>query len=101
MNSVLLSSDYLRARYRESLEREVLVQPSAVLRYQFEDFTFFARRISKGSRLRLVLSASNSIYKQKNYNSGGVVANESAKDALTAHVSLYHDPEHPTILEFP
>jgi uncharacterized protein len=32
-SSILLSSDSLRARYRESLEREVLVQPGAIFRY--------------------------------------------------------------------
>jgi hypothetical protein len=38
---------------------------------------------------------------QKNYNSGGVVAEESGKDARTAHVTLYHDAEHPSCLELP
>jgi hypothetical protein len=38
---------------------------------------------------------------QKNYNSGGVVAGESGQDARTAHVTLYHDPEHPSYLELP
>ena len=38
---------------------------------------------------------------QKNYNSGGVVADESGQDACTAHVTLYHDPEHPSYLELP
>ena len=55
----------------------------------------------KGSRLRLVLKASNSIYTQKNYNSGGVVAEESGQDARVAHVTLYHDTEHPSVLELP
>src|SRR5438105_4286970 len=40
-------------------------------------------------------TAGNSIYTEKNYNSGGVVANESAKDAKTAHVTIYHDAQHP------
>jgi hypothetical protein len=30
-----------------------------------------------------------------------VVAQESAKDARTAHVTLYHDAEHPSYLEIP
>ena len=33
--------------------------------------------------------------------SGGVVASETAKDARTAHVVLYHDAEHPSALEIP
>jgi hypothetical protein len=38
---------------------------------------------------------------EKNYNSGGVVADETAKDARTAHVTLYHDAAHPSALEIP
>lgn len=75
--------------------------PGKIERYEFENFTFFSRRVSRGSRLRLVFECPNSIYTQKNYNSGGVVAEESAKDARTAHVALYRDAEHPTHLELP
>jgi hypothetical protein len=67
----------------------------------FDHFTFFSRRIAQGSRLRLVLNCPNSIYVEKNYNSGGVVAEETAKDARTAHVVVYHDGEHPSRLELP
>jgi predicted acyl esterase len=62
---------------------------------------FFSRQIAKGSRLRLVICCPNSIYVEKNYNSGGVVADESGQDARTAHVTLYHDDEHPSFLELP
>ena len=99
--SVLLTADSLRARYRESLETEKLVEPGKVERYDFTRFTWFARRISKGSRLRLVVSSPNSIYLEKNYNSGGVVADESGKDSRTAHVTLVHDAAHPSALEIP
>jgi predicted acyl esterase len=61
----------------------------------------FSRRISKGSRLRLVISSPNTPGVEKNYNSGGVVADETAKDARTAHVTLYHDAAHPSALEIP
>jgi uncharacterized protein len=38
---------------------------------------------------------------EKNYNSGGVVTQETAKDAKTAHITLVHDAEHPSALELP
>jgi hypothetical protein len=38
---------------------------------------------------------------QKNYNSGRVVSDETAKDARTAHVVLFHDAQHPSALEIP
>ncbi len=99
--SILLTQDMLRARYRESPRQAKLIQPGAINRYEFNGFYFFARRIARGSRLRLVLSSPNSIYVEKNYGSGGVVAEESGRNARTAHVTLYHDAEHPSSLEIP
>jgi len=100
-SSILLSQDWLRARYRESLRQEKLITPDAINRYEFDGFTFFARRIAKGSRLRLVIVSPNSIFIEKNYNRGGVVAEESGKQARTVQVTLYHDAEHPSFLELP
>ena len=99
--SIILTQDMMRARYRESLRHEKLVEPGEINRYEFNGFFFFSRQIAKGSRLRLVLKSPNSIYWQKNYNSGGVVSEESGKDARTAHVTLYHDAEHLSFLEIP
>ncbi|HEX5124179.1 MAG TPA: CocE/NonD family hydrolase, partial [Rhodanobacteraceae bacterium] len=87
-SSVALSDDLLRARYRKSFRDAAPVKPGAVERYDFDHFTFQARRIAKGSRLRLVISPLNSQWSQKNYNSGGVVSNETAKDAKKVNVTL-------------
>jgi uncharacterized protein len=100
-SAVALTDDSLRARYRLSLKDETLVVPGEINRYEFDTFQIFSRRLAKGSRLRLVLGCPNSIYWQKNYNSGGVVARESGKDARTAHVRLYHDAAYPSFLEIP
>ena len=99
--SIFLTSDYLRARYRDSLEKETPVPLGQAVHYQLNGFTWFSRKVSKGSRLRLVVACPNTIGLEKNYNSGGVVADETAKDARTAHVVLYHDAEHPSALEIP
>lgn len=98
---IKLTMDMQRARYRESKRVEKLVVPGEVNLYTFDSFTYFSRRIAKGSRLRLVMACPNTIFMEKNYNSGGVVAEETAKDARTAHVILYHDKEHPSYLEVP
>ena len=99
--SVLLTEDVKRARYRESLEKEALVAPGAVLRYDFDGFPFFSRRVGKGSRLRLFLRCPNTIFLEKNHNSGRAVADETDLDARTAHVAVYHDREHPSALVLP
>lgn len=99
--SVFLSDDMLRARYRGGDDRAQLVRKGSIERYDFERFTFVARRIQAGSRLRLILAPMNSLYTEKNYNAGGVVADESGKDARTVTVSLYHDAQHPSALFVP
>jgi len=99
--SVALTSASMRARYRESLREGKLVAAGKIEKYIFENFTFFARQIAKGSRLRLVVRSINSPSTEKNYNSGGVVAAETGKDAKTAHITLLHDAEHPSVLALP
>ncbi len=98
---ISLTQDLMRARFRSSLRQEQLVTSGEINQYVFDGFTYFSRQIAKGSRLRLVLCCINSIYFQKNYNSGGVVAEESARDARVAHVTLYHNVEFPSYLEVP
>jgi putative CocE/NonD family hydrolase len=100
-SSVLLTGELLRARYRGSRSKEELVTPGAVLRYELDHFAWFSRRVAKGSRLRLVLQSPNSIQLEKNYGSGKPVATESGADARVAHLTVYHDAEHPSALEIP
>ncbi|MFC4819303.1 CocE/NonD family hydrolase [Dokdonella ginsengisoli] len=100
-SAVALSSMMLRARYRESLAKAARIPPGEVLRYDFDRFNFVSRRLAQGSRLRLVVRAVNSLQFQKNYHSGGDVSDETAADARTAHVRIYHDREHPSAIELP
>jgi hypothetical protein len=99
--SIALSSASLRARYRASTREAHLLKPGKIERYEFDHFTFFARRLQAGSRLRLVIAPMNTLFSEKNYNSGGVVAEETGKDARTVTATLYHDAEHPTALYLP
>jgi putative CocE/NonD family hydrolase len=99
--SIALWSDLRRLRYRESLREAKLVKPGEVVRCDFNPGLFVARRLMKGSRLRLVITAVNSIFWQKNYCSGGVVAEETAKDAHTCHVQVFHDAQHASIVQIP
>ena len=96
-----LSSEMMRARYRESLRSPKLVTTKEPLLYNFNDFTFASRLLSKGSRLQLTLAAANSIGIEKNYNSGGVVADETIADSRTVTVQLFHDAKHRSALYIP
>lgn len=98
---LLLTGDAMRARYRRSLREEELIRTREPLRYDFHRFTFVSKLIARGSRLRLVLGPINSIFSEKNYNTGGTVSSESMRDARVVHVRLFHDPEHPSVLRIP
>jgi putative CocE/NonD family hydrolase len=102
---IRLSTDAVRARYREGLRTPRLIETRAPLRYDFERFTFISRLIRCGHRLRLVVAPMGRLiettFAQKNYNGGGVVAEESSKDGKAVTVRLFHDEDHPSALYVP
>lgn len=100
-SSIELTSDALRARYRENARVPKLVATHAPQRYDFEHFTFVSRQVGKGSRLRLTIAPINSIFAEKNYNSEKPVAEQSMSDARTVTVTLFHDRAHPSALYVP
>jgi putative CocE/NonD family hydrolase len=85
-----LGVDMLRARYRRSMHSAELVIPGRIEEYVFTRLPFVSRRLEKYSRFRLVVSCPNSPYTEKNYNSGGDVALETAADARPASVTVHH-----------
>jgi len=99
--STLLTNDLLRARFREDFRNETLVHTKEPLRYDFTRFAFVSHRVVKHSRLRLVIGPINSIYWEKNHNSGGVVAEESIEAARAVTVRLFHDHAHPRVVQVP
>jgi hypothetical protein len=99
--SIALTSDAIRARYRESSREPKLVPTHAPQRYDFEHFTFVSRQVAKGSRLRLTIAPINSIFSEKNYNAAKPVAEQSMSDARTVTVTLFHDRAHPSALYVP
>jgi putative CocE/NonD family hydrolase len=103
--AIRLSTDAMRARHRESLRAQKLISSEAPLLYDFKHFTFVSRQVTKGSRLRLVIAPLGhlveAIFPERNYNGGGVVAEESARDGKPVIVRLYHDREHESTLYVP
>ena len=100
-SSIALAGETLRTRFRYSLSEERMMTPGQVERIVFEKPYFFSRLIAAGSRLRLFIRPSNGVAQQRNYNSGGIVAEETKADARTATVRLHLGPETPTRLVLP
>jgi putative CocE/NonD family hydrolase len=100
-SSALISTDQMRARYRNSLREATLVTPGKIEPYRFDGFAFAAQRIARGSRLRLVIAPVGTMYAERNYHAGGEVARESSDVAKPVRVRLHHDRRHPSALEVP
>jgi uncharacterized protein len=100
-SSVLLATNTLRARYRENLREQKLIRTAEPQRYDFERFNFVSRRIARTHRLRLTVGPIHSIHHQKNYQGGGIVSQESSRDARTITVDLIHGPQCPSALYVP
>ena len=100
-SSMFLTEQHMRARHRESLRGEKLIDTREPLRYDFDRFFFVSRLIGKDHRLRLVFRPNEGLGWQKNYNSGKPVADETMADARTVTVRLFHDAAHPSTLSIP
>jgi putative CocE/NonD family hydrolase len=100
-SSVLLSSDVMRARYRLGERKPAPVALHTPLLYDFNSFTFMSRQLKKDSRLRLVVGPVDSSSYERNFNTYGVVADETVKDARKVVVRLIHDQAHPSVLYMP
>jgi len=98
---IYLTSDIIRARYRNSLESSMQIVKKDAEEYHFVSFHYTCRTIRAGSRLRLALGALNSPYYQKNYHTGMEVHLESAKVARQAEIKIYHGKKFPSALVLP
>ncbi len=87
---IYLTEDRIRARYRSSETRAELMVPGKSALLDFDRFYWVGRTIAPGNRLRLVLSpVGRSLYNERNRNSGGEVAAETAKDNRVAHIRVW------------
>jgi len=100
-NSILLTMDQMRARYRKSLRHAELIDTQDPLCYEFNRFTFVSRFIRRSHRLRLVIGPINSIHEQRNFNGGGDVADECMSEAKAVTVELFHDTDYASVLFVP
>jgi predicted acyl esterase len=99
--TLVLGQDMLRGRFRNGMSKPELVTPGAIEPWRFDGSWFTVRQLPKGTRLRVVFAPMNTPDWQKNYNSGGRIGYETAKDARTAAVTIHLDPRHPSYLELP
>ncbi len=99
-STVNLGEDIRRARFRNSVFKAELLKPDEVVQIPFQ-FSWTARRIPAGARLRLTIAPLNSPNYQKNYNTGGRMGYERIEDARIANIKIFHDVQRRSYLTLP
>jgi putative CocE/NonD family hydrolase len=99
-STVNLGEDIRRARFRNSVFKAELLKPGEVVEIPFE-FSWKARRIPAGARLRLTVAPLNSPNYQKTYNTGGRMGYERIEDARIANIRMFHDAQRSSYLTLP
>jgi uncharacterized protein len=98
-----LTEGILRARYRDSLEKPVLMNPGQVYKLTI-DLWATSNVFKKGHVLRLEVSSSNFPRFDRNPNTGAIrylKASENGEQFVAATNVIYHDAEHPSALVLP
>lgn len=98
--AMILTDGILRARYREGLDRQVLMTPGEVYRLEI-DLVATSNVFRAGHRIRLEVSSSNFPRFDRNTNTGGVIAREGAADFKVATNRVHHDAVHASHLVLP
>jgi hypothetical protein len=96
--SMTVCDGILRARYRESYERPVLMEPGQVYRFEV-DLRATAQTFQAGHRLRVHVTSSDFPRYDRNLNTGGQVARETV--GQVASNTVFHDSVRPSHLLLP
>ncbi|RYD71834.1 MAG: CocE/NonD family hydrolase, partial [Sphingobacteriales bacterium] len=72
-----IATGSIRVRYRNEGEKPRLAKPGEVLELNFDGVFIYVKKVSKGSRLRLVFQSINNPWLEKNYGFGSEVSKES------------------------
>ncbi len=93
-----LIDSIIRARYRDSFEKAVLMEPGKIYAFTV-DLWQVSNRFKAGHRIRLDISSSNFPAFDVNPNTGEDIGYHTR--TVVAHNTIYHDPEHPSHIVLP
>jgi uncharacterized protein len=99
--NLLLSEAEQRLSHVADKRERTLLKQNKVYSFRFDDTSFMAKRIPKGSKIRFVVNLLNIVGFQKNYGSGKDVSAETKKDGMTGKVYLGMDKKHHTAIHLP
>lgn len=98
--AMILTEGILRARYRSSMTEPALLEPEAIYALRLNLWAT-ANVFLPGHRIRLEVSSSNFPRFNRNSNTGGEIASETASQYQPAVNRIFHDTAHPSHLLLP
>jgi X-Pro dipeptidyl-peptidase-like protein len=98
--AIFLTDGILRARYRHSLAEPEPLTPGEPVELSL-DLSVTSNVFLPGHRIRLEVSSSNFPRYDRNTNTGGVIADESASQVAVAVNRVLHGPGYPSRLILP
>jgi putative CocE/NonD family hydrolase len=98
--AIFLTDGILRTRYRNSLAEPEPLTPGEPCELGL-DLSITSNVFLPGHRIRLEVSSSNFPRYDRNSNTGGVIADESASEVTVAVNRVLHGPAHPSRLILP
>jgi putative CocE/NonD family hydrolase len=87
-----------RLRYRDGIHKESLMNPGDIYRVELKQMAL-ASHFDVGHRIRIEVAGSNFPLYERNLNTGGKNFDES--NGVVAKDVVYHDADHPSVLELP
>ncbi|MGH3495389.1 MAG: CocE/NonD family hydrolase, partial [Sciscionella sp.] len=98
--AIYLTDGILRARYRNSLTEAELLEPGQTYELRL-DLSVTSNVFLPGHRIRLEVSSSNFPRYDRNTNTGGTIAEDTADQAVVATNTILHGPGHLSRLVVP
>ncbi len=96
--SMNIADNIIRARYREGLTKQKLIQPGEVYEYTIDLYSI-SNVFKKGHRIRLDISSSNFPRFDRNPNTGTVISKET--ELRPAMQTVFHGAKHPSHIRLP
>ncbi|MEM4483470.1 MAG: CocE/NonD family hydrolase, partial [Candidatus Methanomethylicia archaeon] len=97
--SILFNYGGIRARFRESFEKEVFLKPNEIYRFEFDFFFDTNILIDVGHRIRLSITSSYFPRFDRNFNSNEPIGEMSKVNI--AHNNVFHGGRFPSSIMLP
>jgi putative CocE/NonD family hydrolase len=91
----------IRVRYRNGGEKPQLAKPGEVVQLNFDGIYIYIKKITKGSKLRLVFQSINNPWLEKNYGFGGEVSKESSTALRIIEANILMGKTYPSKVVLP